>query len=247
MKVLITGAAGYLGGELVRALGEDHELTLCDLRRPDDAADDPRWVTGDVTELNGLRSIVAGNEAVVHTVALVRGRWEQPLDRFVDVMVKGTWNIAQACAEEGVSRLVNISSIAAPGIPPSSDRMVRNDESVPLGQADLFYGLSKRLGEQIVNTYGESYPELATVNIRPGVIAGDGANPGPARDSATAPHWFIYVDVRDVAQAVRGSLATTPAPRGSYAIVAGRDDALYDWRDAAEKIGYVSEYTWPEL
>ncbi|MGY4230193.1 nucleoside-diphosphate-sugar epimerase [Bradyrhizobium sp. USDA 4503] len=247
MKVLITGAAGYLGAELARAFRDEHALTLLDICRPDGADDggDERWVVGDVTDLERLRPIVAGHDAVVHTVALVRDRFSAPLQRYVDVMVKGTWNIAQACATEGVARLVNISSIAVYGGARSHDQVITATDAY--SKEDLFYGLSKRLGEEIVNAYGVVYPELATVNIRPGVIAGDGANSGPVRSPDARRYWFRYVDVRDVAAAVRGSLAKDPAPRGSYAVVAARDDALYDWRSGAEQLGYVPEHTWPSV
>jgi hypothetical protein len=34
---------------------------------------------------------------------------------------------------------------------------------------------------------------------------------------------------------------------GTFQIVAGRDDALFDWREAAEKIGYAPSHNWPEI
>ena len=60
-----------------------------------------------------LRRICKGHDAVVHLVALVRERFDKPAWLFADVMVKGTWNVAEACATGGVQRLVNISSISA--------------------------------------------------------------------------------------------------------------------------------------
>jgi nucleoside-diphosphate-sugar epimerase len=230
----------------VRALEQEHDLTLTDIRPPDQAPDH-RWVPCNVVDLEDVRSLAAGHEAVVHTVALVRERFEEPLDRFIEVMIRGTWNIAQASAEAQVSRLVNISSIVAGGWPDAGDRAVTCADTFALSAGDFYYSLSKRLGEQIIDAYSGTYPGLAGLNLRPGVIAGDGKNPGPSRDGAEDPYWFVYVDVRDVARAVRSSLATEPAPRGTYAIVAGRDDALFDWQPAAQDIGYVSEHTWPAV
>jgi nucleoside-diphosphate-sugar epimerase len=230
----------------VRALEDEHDLTLTDIRPPDQASDH-RWAPCNVVDLDDARSLAAGHEAVVHTVALVRERFEEPLDRFIDVMVKGTWNIAQASAEAQVRRLINISSIVACGWPETGDRVVTPTDAFELSASDFYYSLSKRLGEQIINAYSGTFPGLAGLNLRPGVIAGDGKNPEPSRDEAQGPYWFVHVDVRDVARAVRSSLATEPAPRGTYAIVAGREDALFDWQPAAQDIGYVSEHTWPAL
>jgi nucleoside-diphosphate-sugar epimerase len=247
VKVLITGAAGYLGSALVRSLGEDHDLTLADISVPETPEPDAHWVRCDVTELSDVSAVVPGHDAVVHTVALVRDRDHEPIERFIDVMVKGTWNVAQACAEAKVPRLVNISSIVAGGWPPSHERVVTVDEALPFGPVDLYYGLAKRLGEEIVNAYDREFPELATLNLRPGVIAGIGAQPEPSRDDARGPQWFMYVDPRDVANLIRRSITLTPAPRGTYNLIAGRSDALFDWQSTADDIGYISEHTWPSL
>ena len=54
---------------------------------------------------------------VVHLIALVRQRFGMPAGLHCDVMVKGTWHVAQACGEQGVRRLINISSVSAAGRP----------------------------------------------------------------------------------------------------------------------------------
>ena len=65
----------------------------------------------------------------------------------------------------------------------------------------LYYALAKYLGEQVGEAYYQAHG-LSVIHLRPGVIAGDGHNPGPqAPDNPTEP-WFVYVDPRDVAQSV---------------------------------------------
>jgi nucleoside-diphosphate-sugar epimerase len=244
---LITGGAGYLGRALARSLSPTHELTLFDVVESDVVDASHRSVVGDITNLRAVADACHGQDAVVHTVALVRDRWEAPLERFIDVMVKGTWNVAEACVRSHVKRLINISSVAAGGWPSNQDRTIRPEESLPLSEDDLFYSLAKRLGELVVNSYGEAYGELACINLRPGVIAGDGANPGPSRVDGCGPQWFVYVDVNDVAVAVASALTGDAPRRGTYAIVASRDDALFDWHPATADLGYRSANTWPEL
>ena len=244
MKVLILGASGYLGGFIANRLSSAHALTLADKTPLADECGRP-LVRLDVTELDQVQAACAKQDVVVNTVALVRGRQQMPLSAFADVMVKGAWNVAEACAREGVGRLVSISSIVARGSAPASGKPSRETDAPRFQQGDLFYCLSKHLGEQIGLAYHQSHG-LSVINLRPGVIAGDGANPGPrATDCAERP-WFVYVDPRDVAQAVELSL-DCPVPYGTYNIVAGRTDALYDWSSAARDLGYCPEFNWPDI
>ncbi len=114
------------------------------------------------------------------------------------------------------------------------------------GPGDLFYCLSKRLGEDIGSAYHQAH-KLSVIHLRPGVIAGDGANPGPGRPPETQRPWFVYVDPRDVAQAVELALEAQDIDYGCYNIVAGRSDSVFDWSAAARDLGYRPEFNWPEI
>lgn len=199
----------------------------------------------DITHLDQVMSACVGQDAIINAVALVRGRHERTLADFADVMVKGTWNVAEACVREGVRRLINISSIVARGSVPCMDRPSRESDAPQFCRGDLFYCLSKHLGEQIGLAYHQAYG-LSVIHLRPGVIAGDGANPGPNPADAGERPWFVYVDPRDVAQAVELSLSADVA-FGTYNIVAGRSDSLFDWSPAARELGYRPKHNWPEI
>ena len=86
----------------------------------------------------------------------------------------------------------------------------------------------------------------AMIIIRPGVIEGDGANPGPKEPEEINRPWFIYVNPKDVAQAVQGALETDVAC-GAYNIVAGRKDTLLDFSAAQRDLGYEPQHNWPEI
>lgn len=245
-KVLITGAAGYLAHFVIERLRSKYELTLTD-RVAVDRSDVSglHFIPGDITCDSDVANACEGQDAVVHLVALVRERFDKPAPMFADVMVKGTWNVAEACVKQGVQRLVNISSISAVGSPARSDRPYRAGESAHFNPGDLYYALAKSLGEQVGKAYHQAHG-LSVIHLRPGVIAGDGHNPGPKMPQDTSQPWFVYVNPRDVAQAVECALACDIG-YGYYHIVAGRGDSRFDWRSAAQELGYSPEYNWQDI
>ena len=113
-KILITGAARGISPVLfIERLRSKYELILTDLIEPKPDFKDLPFVQADLTNYEEIEKACEGHDAVVHLVALVRERFDKPAWLFADVMVKGTWNVAEACAVGGVKRLVNISSISA--------------------------------------------------------------------------------------------------------------------------------------
>ncbi|MDP6126018.1 MAG: hypothetical protein QGH20_09725, partial [Candidatus Latescibacteria bacterium] len=101
--------------------------------------------------------------------------------------------------------------------------------------------------EQVGYAYHQAHG-LEVINIRPGVIDGDGLNAGPVVPEGPIENpWFVYVDPRDIAQAVELSLEADQVKWGTFNIVAGRCDSLFDWTEARDQLGYQPEYNWPEI
>ena len=245
-KVLVTGASGYLAGFIIEQLRNTYELTLTDIAESDQLFPNTTFIKADVTNAAEIEAACAAQDAVVHLVALVRGRSDKPASVFADVMVKGTWNVAEACVKCGTQRLVNISSISA--CPPVSDAKLPYEvgDAFRFGSGDLYYALAKYLGEQIGAAYHQAHG-LDVIHIRPGVIAGDGANPGPARPDVVEAPWFVYVDPRDVAQCVARALEAETIKYGAYNAVAGRSDSRFEWKGTSEDLGYTPAHNWPEI
>lgn len=245
-KILITGASGYLARFIIDQLHGEYQLTLTDLVEPDRVPADTTFIKADVTNPAEIEAVCAGQDAVVHLVALVRGRSDKPASLFADVMVKGTWNVAEACVKQGIQKLVNISSISACPPAPSAKFPYKVSDDFQFGTGDLYYALAKYLGEQIGAAYHQAHG-LDVIHVRPGVIAGDGQNPGPSAPDVVTDPWFVYVDPRDVAQCVARAIETQTVKYGSYNAVAGRADSRFSWKEAADDLGYSPEHNWPEI
>jgi nucleoside-diphosphate-sugar epimerase len=177
MKVLVTGAGGFIGSYLLpRLLAAGHQVRGLALDEADAGrirrAGDVDVVTGDVRDVEALRAAAKGVEAVFHLAARVSdwGTWPQ----FEAVTVRGTQNMLQAAAEAGVGRFLLFSSTAvyprlARGAPPL-------DESSPYAGPDNpwgFYGRSKIICEQEAMRY-QREGRLGVSIIRPVSIYGPG-------------------------------------------------------------------------
>lgn len=115
MKILVTGATGFLGRRTVAALAPRHELRL--LVRPGASRErfpaGVDFVAGDVTDLPSLASGAAGCDAVLHAAALVK--IDAPAAEFDRVNIGGLENVLAAAAEARVARVVYVSSFIALG------------------------------------------------------------------------------------------------------------------------------------
>ena len=112
MKVLVTGATGYLGRAVVAALASaGHEVVA--FARAASAADLPALrFDGDVRDAGALARAAAGCAAIVHTAALV-AVWRKHANEFDEVNVGGLRNVLNAAGQAGVSRVVYTSSFLA--------------------------------------------------------------------------------------------------------------------------------------
>lgn len=215
-SVLVTGAAGYVGRKLLRALARDpgafSTLVATDVRDVPAAEREPgvQYEKVDVRSAD-LGALLARHriDTVVHLATIVSPG--KHLSRAVqyDVDVRGTDNVLEACVREGVSRLVVTSSGAAYGYHEGSPALLTED--APLrGNEEFAYSHHKRLVEELLARARQEHPSLAQLVFRPGTILGPGAKnqitdifTKPViiglRDSATP---FVFVSDEDVVRAI---------------------------------------------
>lgn len=153
MKILVTGANGFLGSHVCRRLlGARH--TVRAFVRPTStttalaglAVDQ---VTGDVTDRASLDRALDGVDYVIHAAADVSD-WGRDVTTQMRVNVEGTRHVAQACLAQGVRRLVHVSSVAAIGIPDDARHPADESFRFNLEGSGLTYHLSKRRAEEEV-------------------------------------------------------------------------------------------------
>ena len=146
MKVLVTGATGFIGTALGSTLIEaGFEVRV--LLRPGARLEGPQAarfesVEGDVTVRDSLDEAVAGVDGVVH---LAGARSASRPETFHRVNAVGTDNLGRACEKAGVGRFIYMSSLAAQGPAPFGTVLDRPGNESPIGP----YGHSKLAAEKL--------------------------------------------------------------------------------------------------
>ena len=234
MKVLVTGASGFLGSHIAERLAADGHSVRLLLRHTSSR----EWLAfpheialGDVTDAESLRAAVSGVDSVVHSAGLVKARSEVEFSR---VNADGTGKLLRAVEANApkIKRFVHLSSLAAHG--PSPDGRPRAPDAPP--NPITAYGRSKLAGENLVR---RSSIAPRCVIFRPPAVYGP-------RDPALVPLFQLagfrvapllmggrnrlsIIYGQDAARAI--ALATTAeAPVGGN-IYTLEDGAVHTWRD----------------
>jgi nucleoside-diphosphate-sugar epimerase len=166
-RVLVTGATGFVGTNLVPALLSRGESVRCLVRSPERgkalAQQGAELIAGDLDQQAALARAVTGIDVVYHLAALTKSVDPQEMFR---VNQAGTANLMQACAELQEPPVVAVvSSIAAAGPVPRGQVRTEADPPAPIS----FYGKSKLGGEQAAEEVAGSVP--VTI-VRPGAVFG---------------------------------------------------------------------------
>lgn len=142
-RYFITGGAGFLGINLARhLLAKGHEVVSYDLlpfSYPE--KDQVREVIGDIRDFEALKEAMKGAQVVVHTAAAL------PLYGAEDIRstdIDGTRNVLRATKENGIPRMVHISSTAVYGIP-DHHPLTEQDKLDGVGE----YGKAKITAEEL--------------------------------------------------------------------------------------------------
>ena len=163
MKVLVTGASGFLGSTLVRALAARGDAVTALVRETSNcsafAGCPAARVFGDVQDQDSLARATRGNDIVFHCAGRVAD-WG-PRQEFYRVNVEGTGNLLEASRSAGIRHVIHISSLVVLGVP----RSVPVNETAPYAARAFHpYIETKILAERLVLDYYTRYRLPITIS-----------------------------------------------------------------------------------
>ncbi len=232
-RVLVTGATGFIGKYVMRALS-DAGWAIDAMARVSSDQDAPgvRWVTGDLDQPASFESLVVGCDSVVHLGAFIPPNFAD--SAFAEACIRrngiATLRLAEAAASAGVRRFVYVTSGNV--FAPEETNPGENGRLYPVARA-TYYLASKVLGEiyvehvratrnlgaltlRITSTYGHGMPETTVVG-RFMALASRGACL-EVRDGGVPTYDLLYVG--DVARVITAALEHGEA--GVYNLGGGR-------------------------
>ncbi len=243
MKVLITGATGFMGARLAAAALERGDSVRGLVRDLDRAADlraaGVETVQGDMLDSDSLGRAVQGVDCIFHTAAVI-GDWpDRELSRRVNV--EGTRQLVSLAIDAGVRRVVHFSSLAVYG----NQHHRGTDESAPYRYGDI-YTDAKIDSERAVFELARD-GAIEAVSLRPGFVYGPGDRTLiPKILEALGDGKFMFVGdgskqmncvyVEDVVQAAMLASVASGVSGHAYNVTDGQIPPLKEF------IGFIAEY-----
>jgi dihydroflavonol-4-reductase len=218
MRVLVTGATGFVGSNVAAALAARGDRVRV-LRRTTSRLKalegvPVEYAVGDILDPDSLVAAMQGCDLVFH-VAAVSQYWRSGKEAVYQVNVEGTRNVVQAALATGVQRVVHTSSVAALGYPPRGT-MADESQVFPSELNWWPYGHSKHLAElEVQEAVARGLP---AVTVNPTIVIG--------------PRDVNFISGSLIRASVKGQLRVVP-PGGSNIVHV--DDVVAGHLAAAER------------
>lgn len=231
LTVLITGAAGNIGGKLRAHLAArgSYALRLTDLN----PGNDPDIIGADLSRYDeDWATLFAGVDVVVHLAANSRPNagWDKVMGPNVDAVL----NVFRVAMRHSVRRIVFASSVWA------MEGRFRDDEPIAAGEpapGKSAYGISKALGERVAKAFAQA-PGLSSIVLRIGYCKTGDNPPGSSRFLWENDAWLSN---RDLCQGLERAIKSD---RGGFSVVnltSANRNSRWTLTEAQEILGYEPE------
>ncbi|WP_045835752.1 NAD(P)-dependent oxidoreductase [Hyphomicrobium sp. 99] len=246
-KVVVTGGSGRVGRYVVRELAKSYDVINADLVADDSGV---QHETVDVMDLDALRRVCKGADALVH-LAAIDFDWKAAPEKYIRVNTLGTWHALQAASENNLSKVVLCSSISACGLSemrpewrPHYLQVNERHENRPV-QA---YSVSKLLMEKMALSFAQG-TSMSVLSLRPlAVVLQETFAQYVEFVEAPDRNWlFYYVTAEDVARAFAAALVSN-VRQGEFFLSAAdtsRPEPTLEWY--ADRFGALPEIPNPRI
>jgi len=174
--VLVTGASGFLGQHLVRYLSAQGVKVRALYNRHAPAGElnalpGIEWVHCDLLDVTGVEEVMQGISEIYHIAAIVSFD-PKKRDEMLHFNPESTANIVNEALQQGIRKIVYVSSVAALGRSGDAEKEITEEEEWGESKYNSVYGISKYLAEtEIWRGIGEG---LNAAIVNPGIILGAG-------------------------------------------------------------------------
>lgn len=219
MKILVTGANGFIGRHITKAFREyGADVTGTDLQ-PDPIESGIKYFQADITAYETLEALTSNHyDAVIHVAACL----QMNSSHVFHINTVGTYHVLKLAQKTGCEVFLHLSSVPIIGTPPNNAPITEDTPANPL----TLYHISKYAAEQAVML--PAFESMQRYNLRIASPAGPGmpnsflkqvlqaAKQGkPLTLYGTGSRVQNYIDVRDIAEALVKVTQTKP-PQGLY-------------------------------
>lgn len=239
LKVLITGANGFVGSHIVRALVENNYRVIALVRQTSNL----KWIAGtpilyrygSLTDINFLKGCVKDVDVVIHCAGVVRSIDKQG---YFSANVDNTKRLCEAIvnANPKLKKFVYISSQAAMGASTIDKMRTLDEKEVPVSD----YGLSKLEAEKTLKSILKD--KVPYTIFRPASVYGPQDKDifiyfnlvhKHLMPMTTSKRILQLVFVKDVATAIIKSINNPKTDNNTYYLA---DETCYSWKDVAKTI-----------
>lgn len=160
-RVLVTGSSGQLGRQIVKQLKlRDYDVLGIDIIE----SDTTKQII-DIRDNEQIKKITIGIDAIIHTAAIHGRHYElkYPREKFIETNINGTFNLLNACVENGINKFLYTSTTSIYGKSMvNSEQAVWVDENLIPNPRDI-YDITKLTAELLCQDYFEKESIETTV------------------------------------------------------------------------------------